>query len=131
MKKRMIAMILALILMVATLFCTSTRADMSDLIRFIPTEIIVSANLVEVKGYFVNLNADVTVKNFTDFEIAVYQDGRLLVESSFGEIDPFSITPLGVQYQSFVFDGSHELMEGTYSCGDTIYAAFTCNYKYV
>ena len=78
-----------------------------------------------------NLNADVTVKDFTDFEMEVYQDGELLVEGSFGEIDAFSIKPLSVQYQSFTFNGAHDLNEGTYSCGDTIYAAFTCNYKYV
>lgn len=131
--KRMIAAVLTLALMFTALFCTGANAspDMSDLLRFIPTEIIVSTDKVEVSGYFVNLNADVTVKDFTDFEMAVYQDGELLVEGSFGEIDAFSMKPLSVQYQSFTFDGAHELNEGTYSCGDTIYAAFTCNYKYV
>lgn len=131
--KRMIAAVLTLALMFTALFCTGANAspDISDLLRFIPTEIIVSTDKVEVSGYFVNLNADVTVKDFTDFEIAVYQDGELLVEGNFGEIDAFSIKPLSVQYQSFTFDGAHELNEGTYSCGDTIYAAFTCNYKYV
>ena len=131
--KRMIATVLTLALMFTALFCTGANAspDMSDLLRFIPTEIIVSTDKVEVSGYFVNLNADVTVKDFTDFEIAVYQDGELLVEGNFGEIDAFSMKPLSVQYQSFTFDGAHELNEGTYSCGDTIYAAFTCNYKYV
>lgn len=131
--KRMIAAVLTLALMFTALFCTGANAspDMSDLLRFIPTEIIVSTDKVEVSGYFVNLNADVTVKDFTDFEIAVYQDGELLVEGNFGEIDAFSMKPLSVQYQSFTFDGAHELNEGTYSCGDTIYAAFTCNYKYV
>ena len=131
--KRMIAAVLTLALMFTALFCTGANAspDMSDLLRFIPTEIIVSTDKVEVSGYFVNLNADVTVKDFTDFEMEVYQDGELLVEGSFGEIDAFSIKPLSVQYQSFTFDGAHELNEGTYSCGDTIYAAFTCNYKYV
>ena len=131
--KRLLAVVLALTLMFTALFCTTAGAspDMSDLIRFIPTEIVVSTNKVEVSGYFVNLNGDVTVKDFTDFEMEVYQDGELLVEGSFGEIDAFSIKPLSVQYQSFTFDGAHELNEGTYSCGDTIYAAFTCNYKYV
>ena len=131
--KRMIAAVLTLALMFTALFCTGANAspDMSDLLRFIPTEIIVSTDKVEVSGYFVNLNADVTVKDFTDFEIAVYQDGELLVEGNFGEIDAFSIKPLSVQYQSFTFDGAHDLNEGTYSCGDTVYAAFTCNYKYV
>lgn len=131
--KRMIAAVLTLALMFTALFCTGANAspDMSDLLRFIPTEIIVSSDKVEVSGYFVNLNQDVTVKNFTDFEIMVYQDGELLVEGNFGEIDAFSIKPLSVQYQSFTFDGVHELNEGTYSCGDTVYAAFTCNYKYV
>ena len=131
--KRMIAAVLTLALMFTALFCTGANAspDMSDLLRFIPTEIIVSTDKVEVSGYFVNLNADVTVKDFTDFEMEVYQDGELLVEGSFGEIDAFSIKPLSVQYQSFTFNGAHDLNEGTYSCGDTIYAAFTCNYKYV
>ena len=131
--KRMIAAVLTLALMFTALFCTGANAspDMSDLLRFIPTEIIVSTDKVEVSGYFVNLNADVTVKDFTDFEMEVYQDGELLVEGSFGEINAFSIRPLSVQYQSFAFNGGHDLNEGPYSCGDTIYAAFTCNYKYV
>lgn len=129
--KRVIAVVLTLTLMVTALFCTSASADISDLIRFIPTEIVVSTNKVEVSGYFVNLNADVTVKDFTDFEMEVYQDGELLVEGSFGEIDAFSIKPLSVQYQSFTFNGAHDLNEGTYSCGDAVYAVFTCNYKYV
>ena len=131
--KRLIAVVLTVTLMVTALFCTSAgdSPDMSDLLRFIPTEIIVSADKVEVSGYFVNLNEDVTVKNFTDFEMAVYQDGDLLVEGSFGEINAFSIKPLSIQYQSFTFNGAHDLNEGTYSCGDTIYAVFTCNYKYV
>ena len=131
--KRLTAAVLTLALILTALFCTGASAspDMSDLLRFIPTEIIVSADKVEVNGYFVNLNEDVTVKNFTDFEIEVYQDGELLVEGSFGEIDAFSIKPLRVQYQSFTFNGAHDLNEGTYSCGDAVYAAFTCNYKYV
>ena len=129
--KRVIAVVLTLTLMVTALFCTSASADISDLIRFIPTEIVVSTNKVEVSGYFVNLNADVTVKDFTDFEMEVYQDGELLVEGSFGEINAFSIMPLIVQYQSFTFNGAHDLNEGTYSCGDAVYAVFTCNYKYV
>lgn len=131
--KRVIAVVLTLTLMFTALFCTGANAspDMSDLLRFIPTEIIVSTDKVEVSGYFVNLNADVTVKDFTDFEMEVYQDGELLVEGSFGEINAFSIRPLSVQYQSFSFNGAHDLNEGTYSCGDTIYAVFTCNYKYV
>lgn len=131
--KRLTAAVLTLALILTALFCTGASAspDMSDLLRFIPTEIIVSADKVEVNGYFVNLNEDVTVKNFTDFEMAVYQDGDLLVEGSFGEINAFSMKPLSVQYQSFAFNGAHDLNEGTYSCGDDIYAAFTCNYKYV
>ena len=129
--KREIAVVLTLTLMVTALYSTSASADISDLIRFIPTEIVVSTNKVEVSGYFVNLNADVTVKDFTDFEMEVYQDGELLVEGSFGEIDAFSIKPLSVQYQSFTFNGAHDLNEGTYSCGDAVYAVFTCNYKYV
>ena len=50
--KRLIAVVLALTLMFTALFCTTAVAspDMSDLIRFIPTEIVVSTNKVEVSG---------------------------------------------------------------------------------
>lgn len=128
--KRLIALVLTLTLMVTALFCISASADMGDLIRFIPTEIVVSTDKVEVKGYFVNLNEDVTVKNFTDFDMEVYLDGDLLVDGSFGDINQFTVKPLGVKYQSFTFNGSHDLNEGTYSCGDKFYAAFTCDYQY-
>lgn len=130
--KKMIAVALTLTLMVSALFCVNVSADpdMSDLIRFIPTEITVSANKVVVVGYFVNLNENYTVKNFKDFDMEVYQDGELLVSGSFGQINEFAVKPLGVQYQSFTFNGSHDLNEGTFSCGDTVYATFTCKYSY-
>lgn len=129
--KRVFAVVLALALMVSALFCTGASADMGDLIRFIPTEITVSTNKVLVEGYFVNLNDDVTVKNFTNFEMDVYLDGDLLVSGSFGTINEFSVKPMGVKYQSFTFNGEHDLNEGTYTCGDKFYAVFTCDFKYV
>ena len=67
--KRFFAVVLALTLMVASLSCVSAKADMGDLIRFLPTEIEVLENKVTVEGYFVNLNKNTTVKNFTDFEM--------------------------------------------------------------
>ena len=128
--KRFFAVVLALTLTVASLFCVSAKADMGDLIRFLPTQIEVLENKVTVEGYFVNLNKNVTVKNFTDFEMKVYLSGDLLVEGDFGDINQFSIAPLSVKYQSFTFNGSHELNEGTYTCDDDFYASFTCSFKY-
>ena len=85
--KRFFAVVLALTLTVASLFCVSAKADMGDLIRFLPTEIEVLENKVTVEGYFVNLNKNTTVKNFTDFEMQVYLSGDLLVEDAFEEMD--------------------------------------------
>lgn len=128
--KRFFAVVLALTLTVASLSCVSAKADMGDLIRFLPTEIEVLENKVTVEGYFVNLNKNTTVKNFTDFEMQVYLSGDLLVEGDFGDINQFSIPPLSVKYQSFTFNGPHDLNEGTYTCDDDFYASFTCSFKY-
>ena len=128
--KRIASALLALTLLVSSLFCFHVKADIGDLIRFLPTEIEVLENKVTVKGYFVNLNEDVTVKNFTDFEMMVYLSGDLLVEGDFGDINQFSIKPLGVKYQSFTFNGSHDLNEGSYTCDDEFYTVFSCSFSY-
>ena len=129
--KRFIAVMLALTLMVGSLFCVNAKADMGDLLRFVPTHIDVTSNKVSVEGYFVNLNTSTTVKNFTDFEMSVYLAGDLLVEGNFGDITEFSISPLSVRKHTFNFNGSHELTEGSYDCDDEFYAVFSCSFKYV
>ena len=127
--KKLSAAVVTLALLLCLLFCQSASADIGDLIRFLPTTITVSTNKVVVEGYFVNLNQDVTVSNFTDFEMNVYLSGDLLVEGSFGTINSFSISPLRTKYQSFTFNGAHDLNNGTYTCNDNFYTAFSCNFK--
>lgn len=129
--KRIAAVLLVLTLMATSLFCLTANAEIGDLIRFLPTEIEVQEDKVVVEGYFVNLNQDITVKNFTDFEMAVYLSGDLLVEGEFGEINEFSIKSMGTKYQSFTFNGPHELNEGIYTCDDSFYVTFACSFLYV
>ena len=129
--KRVAAILLVLTLMLTSLFCLTASAEIGDLLRFLPTEIDVQENQVIVQGYFVNLNRNITVKDFTEFEIAVYLSGDLLVEGEFGDINAFSIGPMGTKFQSFTFQGPHELNEGTYTCDDSCYAIFACNFLYV
>lgn len=91
-------------------------------IHFVPTEITVESQSVTVEGYFVNLNTNVSVGDFSDFQMMVYREEDLLVEGYFGNINKFSISPLSVKFQSFTFNGHHDLNVGRYECDDTVYA---------
>lgn len=129
--KRFAATVLALSLIITALFCVNVKADTGDLVRFLPTEIEVQSSKVIVRGYFVNMNQDVSVQNFRNFRMKVYHDGELLVDGDFGDIHEFTIKPLGMKYQSFSFSGSHDLKIGTIDCGDRYYAAFSCKFTTV
>lgn len=129
--KRFTAVVLAMSLIVTALFCVNVKADTSDLIRFLPTEIEVNTDEVIVHGYFVNMNKNVTVKNFTEFEMYVYHDGELLVDGDFGTINEFSVRPLGMKYQSFRFTGDHDLPLKDITCDDLYYVSFACSYTTV
>ena len=106
----------------------SSGMNVGDLIRFIPTSIEVSSRKVQVFGYFVNLNSDYAVKNFRNFEMDVYLDGTLLTSGDFGTIHEFKIEPFGIQYQSFTYNGSHDLNTGSYQCDDRCYCVISCTF---
>ena len=94
----------------------------AELIRFVPTKLVVTSQSVEVHGYFVNLNTDVSVGHFTKFKIEVYDDGDYLLGGSFGTIHDFMIRPLGVKGQIFEFSGGdYGLKHGTLACNDGDY----------
>ena len=132
MKKKLFAVVLTLCIVLSGLMCVSVAsADIGDLVRFVPTEIEVTTNKVVVEGYFVNMNSNVSVKNFRELEMMVYQDGDLLVEGNFGTINEFTISPMRMKYQSFTFNGSHDLKNGSYTCNDRTYAVVNCRFTSV
>lgn len=100
-----------------------------ELIHFIPTTIDVTSENVKVSGYFINLNSDVSVGNFEDFEMDVYRNGSYLVGGSFGKIHEFMIRPFSVKAHSFTFTGGdHGLTHGSYSCDDRCYSVINCTF---
>ena len=72
--KKLLAVTLSLCLMLSclTMAATALATERGDLIRFVPTKIVVSDNQVRVEGYFINMNTDASVKNFEDFNMSVY-----------------------------------------------------------
>jgi len=126
--KRIATGLFVLVLMV--MFSVAYAApSVGDLIRFVPTQITVSNNEVDVDGYFVNLNTKCDVMDFTDFDMTVYLDGSLLVDGRFGAINSFTVKAMGVYPQSFGFSGSHNLRNGVYTCDDHFYATFGASFK--
>ena len=101
-----------------------------ELIRFIPTYITVDETSVTVEGYFANLNESVAVSDFHNFSMQVFTGSDLLVEGDFGEINSFTVQPLGLFYQSFTFNGEHDLNVGEYVCSDDFYTVVTCEFYY-
>lgn len=131
-KSRKLVLCLLLCLMV-TVFVGSAYAAPSrgDLFRFVPTIITVESKSVTVEGYFLNLNQDCDIKNLKNFNMTVYKDGDELIDGEFGTINQFTVRSMGVKYQSFTFNKSHDLNNGVYNCNDHFYASFGCDFTYV
>ena len=134
MRKHMVRRtIIVLIMLAMTLgFGTSAFAGQEgNLIRFIPVNVDVTDRAITVNGYFVNLNQNCDVKNFRNFEMSVYRNGNQIATGSFGTINTFTVTAMATKYQSFTFNGRHNLNNGHYECNDYYYCAFSCNFTSV
>ena len=99
----------------------ASQPDVSDLIRFVPTTIEVKPSQVIVSGYFINLDSSKSVSSFQNFTMDVYMGGSLLISGSFGTINDFTVYPGRTVYQTFTFNGSHDLNVGYYVCDDSCY----------
>ena len=106
----------------------SSGSYTGDLIRFVPMYLEVSSNKVTVKGVFINLNTDCAVGKFRNFKMDLYQGSKLISSGNFGTINEFTIEPFGMKYQTFTYNGKHNLNSGTYVCDDRIYSV--CSYKF-
>lgn len=128
--KQLVSVLLTLLLLISSVFCMTASADntkTADRLRYIPVEIVVQEKSVKVSGYFLNLNTDVTIKDLTDLDIAIYSGEDLLVDGSFGDVDVV-LSPLGLDKWTLNFNGEHSLNKGTYSCDDSCYATFSCGF---
>ncbi len=123
MKKTLLQLLalISVVMMLTMPLASAANPDKGDLIKFIPTKIKVTSSSVTVEGYFVNMNEGYIVKNFREFEMDLYDDGDLLCSGEFGTINQFSINPLRMKYQSFTFNGRHNLKTGTYVADDGFY----------
>lgn len=123
--------IIAVLLVVASLFMCSVAyaaPTIGDMLRFIPVQITVTDNAVQVEGYFVNLSSQYDVMNFTNFDMALYVDGTILADAYFGTINSFTVRAGGTQYQSFTYTGPNGLNNGVYICDDHFYCPFSANF---
>lgn len=108
---------------------TDDLISTANLIRYIPVVIIIDDD-INVLGYFVNLNDNVAVGNFYDFELTVYASGKRIADGEFGTINQFTIEPLGSVLQAFTFEGAgKQYQSGTYVCKDDDYALTGFRYK--
>lgn len=130
--KRIVALFLVIVCVCATSTVLAARdAPIGYYIRFLPTLITVSKDYVKVTGYFVNLNDDVEVKNFREFEMTLYQNGKQICKGNFGTINQFTVPPLDMYKQSFTFKGKfNNLKVGTFSCDESYSSAFSCKFSY-
>lgn len=129
--RKAVALMFICLCMLSVTSMASADSSVGNLLRFIPATITVESESVTVEGYFINLNADCDVKNFKDFEMTVYKKGDELVSGSFDTINQFTVKSRGVKFQSFTFNGEHDLNVGTYECDDYFYAVFSCNFTTV
>ena len=128
--RRSLTAVLLCILLLLPAASLAEAPEIGDLIHFIPTVITVEEDSVSVEGYFINLNEDKVVSNFTNVEMAIYTEGEQLINGSFGAINEFSVQPLGAVYQIFNFNMDHDLKPGGYVCSDSEYAIVTCSFSY-
>ena len=121
--KKVLALILTLCLVLSCLISGSV-AFASDyaLIRYIPTKLTVSDEEVAVEGCFVNMNKSGTLTGFQNFCMEVYVMDELLLYGEFGNIDGLRIKPMDMVYHTFIFEGPHDMVNGTYTCDDTTFA---------
>lgn len=120
--KRMLTLTLTLGLVLSCLLCGATAlASDIALVRYVPTQLVVTDDQIAVDGYFVNLNESGTLNALMMLSMDLYQNGELIVSDDFYNIGHLSVAPLGTEYHSFTFDGPHGLENGTYICNDDIY----------
>jgi hypothetical protein len=105
-------------------------AQIGDLIRFIPAVLEVTSNKVTVYGYFLNLNSDCSVGKFKNFKMDLYQGGTLISSGNFGNLNEFTVSPLGLKTFTFTYNGKHRLNSGNYVCDDRIYSVCSYNFTY-
>ncbi len=124
--------LMAVLLFLNVFSAAAKTPDIGDLIKFIPTKYTVTSNRISVEGYFVNMNTDKIVKNFTDFEMKFYDsDGDLLASGNFGDLNTFSISPLRMKAYTFNYNGSHNLKTGTYVAGDAYCCVISMSFTWV
>ena len=130
--KKLVALVLVLACLCAVSPALCARdAPIGYYIRFIPTVITAGTDSLKVEGYFVNLNDDLEVKNFTEFNLSLYQNNKLIVKGNFGTINQFTVAPLGMKKQTFTFKGKHSMKVGTYACDEKYSCTFSCKFSYV
>ena len=130
--KRLVALLLVLVFVCSAFPALAARdAPIGYYIRFLPTLITVGNDYIKLEGYFVNLNSDVAVKNFKEFEMSVYENNKLIAKGNFGTINQFTVEPLGMWKQTFTYNGKHSMKIGTYSCDEKYSCTFSCKFSYV
>lgn len=128
--KRLAALLLTIICLCATYsVCAAENSRTAKYIHFIPTEVIAESNKVKVVGYFVNLNDDVEVLNFKEFNMTVYYNEKVIAEGSFGKLPEFTIPALGMRKQTLKFNVRKNIKVGTYICGEDFRCDFSCKFS--
>ncbi len=124
---RCLALVSALILL-GICPVMADEPEIGDRVKFIPILVTVTKNAISVEGYFINMNEDLAVKNFSDVEISLYRGGDLWTKAKFGEINQFTVEPLGMVFQKFTFTKKHKIDPGTYVAKDNFYCVVSMHF---
>ena len=125
---RFFALLICCAALMLTCATTVFAADSGSMLRYIPTEITVTAQKTTVKGYFVNMNDGAAISNLTDCTVAVCIEGNQILKDSFGTLNAFTVQPKSMVYYEFEYKSDGTLNNGSYVCDDTFYAMVDCTY---
>ena len=130
-KKLFATVICCAALMLACALPAFAAPQRADLLRYIPTEIVVTSDTVSVHGYFINMNESTAIMDLEDFEMDVYDGEDLIISGAFGTLNSFTVLPQGMVYQEFLWDNDGSYNVGDYTCSDSTYALIGCTFSYM
>lgn len=108
----------------------SADPEIGDLIQYIPTQVTIKKDWIKIEGYFINLNENVRVKNFTDYSMKLYYDGDIVTSADFGDLEQFYVSPLSAKKYTFTITGEHDWKTGKYVCDGLWYTTRSFSYTY-
>lgn len=109
-----LCLVILLVTIVSFSHTDSVHAELSegDLVRYIPTQLVVSNGDLVIHGYFVNLNDSIAVSDFHNFKMTLFYVGDELVTGDFGTLESFTLEPYSVYPYTLTMTGAGNRITG-------------------